>query len=112
MSDSGTAESDSPTSRTRPRVTVVIPAYNAERTLTETLSSVAAQTMHDLEVIVVDDGSKDGTADVARAFPDLDVRVVTQANAGHAAARNTGTRPRRGADGVVDATTWRIPMKL
>ena len=71
-------------------VSVVIPAYNASRTLAQTLRSICAQTYEQLDVIVVDDGSTDGTAAVAASFGDPRVRVITQANAGHAAARNTG----------------------
>jgi len=48
-----------------PDVSVVIPAYNAARTLAETLDSVVVQTFDDFEVIIVDDGSTDGTATVA-----------------------------------------------
>jgi glycosyltransferase involved in cell wall biosynthesis len=69
-------------------ISVVIPAWNAEATLGETLASVAAQTRPADEVIVVDDGSADATAAIARA---AGVRVVSQANAGGAAATNAGT---------------------
>lgn len=73
-------------------VSVVIPAYNAVATLDDTLRSVRAQTHEALEIIVVDDGSRDETAELARrhAAADARVRVVEQANAGVAAARNTG----------------------
>lgn len=70
-----------------PRVAVVIPAYNAATWLGATLASVAAQTRPADEVIVVDDGSTDATAEVARR---AGVRVLTQANAGPGAARNRG----------------------
>jgi len=71
-----------------PTVSVIIPAYNAARFLAETLRSALGQTLGDIEVIVVDDGSKDDTAEVARSFPA--VRYVHQKNAGVSAARNTG----------------------
>ena len=73
-------------------VSVVIPAYNAEATLDETLRSVRAQTHRALEIIVVDDGSTDGTRWIAEqhAAADARVRVVSQDNAGVAAARNRG----------------------
>lgn len=74
--------------------TVVIPAYNAARTLAETLASVAAQSLPVLETIVVDDGSSDATAEVARGFPG--VTVLVQANAGPGPALNTGLARARG----------------
>ena len=59
----------------RPLVSVVIPAYNAEGFLAATIESVLAQTYRPLEVVVVDDGSSDGTVALARSFGDP-VRVV------------------------------------
>lgn len=67
-------------------VTVAIPAYNSEWFLADALASVFAQTYQCHECIVVDDGSTDGTADIAASFPG--VRCVTQDNRGVAAARN------------------------
>ncbi len=70
-----------------PRVSVVIPAFNAERYLRETLESVLAQTYRDFEVVVVDDGSSDGTAELVESFaqrvaqPPSAVRCIRQANA-------------------------------
>ena len=72
-----------------PRVSVVIPCFNTERYIAATLRAVLAQAGAELEVIVVDDGSTDGSAAlVARDFPQ--VRLVRRTNAGVAAARNTG----------------------
>jgi glycosyltransferase involved in cell wall biosynthesis len=68
----------------------VIPAYNAERHLVETLRSLSGQTLTDWEAVVVDDGSGDGTARVAEQHGDSRVRVFRQANAGVCAARNRG----------------------
>ena len=72
-----------------PLVSVLVPAYNTERFLGEALDSVLAQTWPNVEVIVVDDGSKDATLAVARQYESRGVRVIAQANAGAAAARNT-----------------------
>lgn len=73
-----------------PLVSVVIPAYNAERFVAATLESVIAQTYRHLEVLVVDDGSLDATAEIVERFQQRDSRVtyIRQANAGVAAARN------------------------
>ena len=78
----------------RPLASVVIAAYNAEASLGQALTSVLAQEYAPLEVIVVDDGSTDSTAEVAAGFPA--VRVVQQENAGPAAARNRGVREAAG----------------
>lgn len=73
-------------------VSVVIPAYNAEATIGRALRSIAGQTLLPAEIIVVDDGSADATAETARALqPELEparLVVVTQPNAGAGAARN------------------------
>lgn len=72
-----------------PAVSVVVPCFNAERYIASTLRAVLAQQGVELEVIVVDDGSTDGSAAlVAQAFPE--VRLIQRANAGVAAARNAG----------------------
>jgi glycosyltransferase involved in cell wall biosynthesis len=79
-----------------PEFSVVIPAYRAASTISSTVSSVLAQTDSDLEVIVVDDGSDDGTAEVARALSDPRLRVLARPHAGVAAARNAGIAEARG----------------
>jgi glycosyltransferase involved in cell wall biosynthesis len=79
-----------------PAVSVVIPLYQTERYIAETLQSVLAQTFRDFEVIVVDDGSTDRGPGIARAVIDARVRVITQLNRGLAGARNTGIRNARG----------------
>lgn len=74
-----------------PTTAVVIPAYNRSTTLRRCLDSVLGQTVTPSEVIVVDDGSTDGTADVAREYADRGVRCITMPeNAGAQAARNRG----------------------
>ncbi len=79
----------------RPAVlSVVVPIYKVEAYLESTLASLSAQTLGAFEVVVVDDGSPDSSADIARAWATRDprFRVVSQANAGPSAARNTGVR--------------------
>lgn len=74
----------------KPLVSVIIPAYNAEKFIAKTLESVLAQTYTNIEVIVVDDGSSDRTARIVKAIAQTDNRVVflQQENSGVAAARN------------------------
>ncbi len=74
------------------KVTVIIPAYNAEATIRETLDGVSAQSHAALEIFAVDDGSSDGTADAIADLARLDgrIRLIRQDNAGVAAARNAG----------------------
>jgi hypothetical protein len=87
-------ESLKKSARSEVTVAVVIPAYNAERTLAETISSVRNQTHHALDIVVVDDGSKDDTLAVAQEIVKIDprVRILKQRNSGVAAARNAGWR--------------------
>jgi glycosyltransferase involved in cell wall biosynthesis len=79
-----------------PLVSILIPAYNSEKWIGDTLRSAVAQTWPAKEIIVVDDGSKDGTLAVARQFEADGVRVATQKNQGAAAARNTAFSLSRG----------------
>ncbi len=72
----------------KPLVSILIPAYNAEKWIADTLRSAIAQTWENKEIIVVDDGSSDQTRAVVRQFESNCVRVVAQENQGAAAARN------------------------
>lgn len=72
----------------KPLVSILIPAYNAERWLVDTLRSALDQTWVNKEIVIVDDGSKDGTLNLARTFESDIVRVFTQKNQGAAATRN------------------------
>ena len=72
----------------KPLVSILIPAYNAERWIAETIQSAIAQTWQRKEIIVVDDGSRDRTAEVAQRFECKGVCVVRKANEGAAATRN------------------------
>jgi glycosyltransferase involved in cell wall biosynthesis len=96
-----------------PLVSALIPAYNAARTVRASVDSVLTQTVEDLEVIVVDDGSSDKTADVVDAITDSRVRLVRQPNGGAAAARNTALSLARGRwVALLDADDLWLPKKL
>ena len=96
-------------------VAAVIPARDAEATLDETLRSVRAQTHRALGILVVDDGSRDRTPEIAAAHAAADprVRLVRQANAGVAAARNRGIAEARAAlVAPIDADDLWAPTKI
>src|SRR5579862_1211131 len=79
-----------------PLVSILIPAYNAEEWIVDTLQSALAQSWARKEIIVVDDGSRDRTAEVARRFASKEVTVVSIQNQGAAAARNHAMRLAQG----------------
>jgi glycosyltransferase involved in cell wall biosynthesis len=76
----------------KPLVSILIPAFNMERTIAETLASAVAQTWPRKEIIVVNDGSTDRTAEVAREFESREVRIVSTENRGLSAAVNQAYR--------------------
>lgn len=99
----------------QPRVSVIIPAYNARGYIARALDSALAQTESRLEIIVVDDGSSDDTAGYVRARfgHDPRLRVITQANAGPSAARNAGARASTGEHlHFLDSDEWWMPEKV
>ena len=81
-----------------PKVSVIIPAYNVEAFIRPCMDGVLAQTMKDIEVICVDDGSTDGTPAILREYGRKDprVKILTQENGGAGKARNTGLAAARG----------------
>lgn len=95
-----------------PLLTVVVPACNVAPYIGAAVGSALGQTMRDLEVVVVDDGSADGTPAVLAGIRDPRLRVVRQANAGLAAARNAGIRAARGRYlGLLDGDDLWMPEK-
>jgi glycosyltransferase involved in cell wall biosynthesis len=91
-------------------ISTVIAAHNAARTIRAAVASALDQTLPVLEVVVVDDGSTDGTADVAERIDDARVRVISRPNGGPAAARNTGIAAARGTYiGFLDSDDLWLP---
>lgn len=83
---------------TRPLISVIVPVYNVEAYLEECLRSICHQTYRNLEILVIDDGSTDGSAAVYERFAQEDqrIRVIRQENAGLSAARNRGIAEAKG----------------
>lgn len=81
---------------TESSISVIIPVYNGEKYLGEAIESVLAQTFRPFEIIVVDDGSTDRTADVARSYPEP-VHYFYQRNSDVSAARNMGVKKAEGS---------------
>ncbi|KQY52662.1 glycosyltransferase family 2 protein [Lysobacter sp. Root494] len=97
------------------RVSVVMPVYNAASTLRRSVESVLAQTHRDLELVAVDDGSSDASAEMLAVFARADprVKVIRQDNAGVAAARNAGIKAATGTHlAFLDSDDWWHASKL
>lgn len=97
-----------------PLVTVLIPVRNRERYIGAAVESILAQTLDDLELLVIDDGSSDASRDVVRRFKDPRVRLVcNDANRGIPATRNQGTGLARGTyTAFLDSDDWALPQRL
>ncbi len=80
----------------QPLVSILIPCYNSEQWLAETLESALAQTWKNIEVIVVDDGSKDNSIAIAKGFESSKVKVIRQENQGQSAAENRALQEAQG----------------
>ncbi|MEH2271815.1 MAG: glycosyltransferase [Nostoc sp.] len=78
------------TSKNLPKISVIIPAYNSEKTITHTIQSVLNQTFTDLELIVINDGSQDSTLEVVTKIQDSRIKVFSYSNAGGNVSRNRG----------------------
>ncbi|GIK27629.1 MAG: glycosyltransferase [Anaerolineae bacterium] len=100
---------------TDPRVSIVIPAYNARRTIVDAVDSCLAQTFADFEIIVIDDGSTDDTAEwLTEHYPhEPRLRIIRQPNGGVSAARNAGILAARGEFvHFLDADDNLLPRKI
>jgi glycosyltransferase involved in cell wall biosynthesis len=93
-------------------ISVIIPVYNSERYLAEAMKSVLGQTLPAYEIIIVDDGSTDGSGEIARRYgPSL--RYIRQTNQGAATARNVGVNTAQGnLLAFLDADDVWLPHKL
>jgi glycosyltransferase involved in cell wall biosynthesis len=94
------------------RISVIVPIYNAERTLARCVNSLVHQTHGDMDIILVDDGSADGSLGICREFEQKygNVTVIHKANGGAASARNAGLLTAKGAFiGFVDSDDWVAP---
>lgn len=82
----------------QPKVSVIVPVYNVEAYLEECLNSIVEQTFKDIEIIIINDGSKDRSIKIIQKFASKDKRVIlcSQTNKGVSAARNTGIRQVKG----------------
>ena len=100
-------------SSTEPLVSVVVPLFNSAATVAASLESVLAQTHHNLEILVVDDGSTDAGPAICRACQDPRVQVIQQRNRGLAGARNTGIRHAHGSIlAFLDSDDLWMPQKI
>lgn len=95
-----------------PKVSIIIPIYNSSHTLVRCLDSIRNQSCSDFEVLLIDDGSTDNSADICRQYVNVDSRfhLSQQANAGPSAARNAGLEMATGEwISFVDSDDWVFP---
>ncbi|NEQ65642.1 MAG: glycosyltransferase [Symploca sp. SIO2D2] len=96
-----------------PLISVIIPAYNAEKTILETIESILQQTFADFEIIVINDGSQDSTLELLSGVKDPRLQVFSFPNAGLAASRNRGVARAKGEYiSFIDADDLWTPDKL
>ncbi len=94
-----------------PLVSVIMPVYNGEKYLDQSIESIFSQTYHPFEIILVDDGSTDNSRKIASSYPEI--KYIHQENAGHAAARNRGIESAEGSYiALLDADDLWLPAKL
>jgi len=94
-------------------VSIIIPVYNVEQYIAETIKSVLAQTYQDFEIIIVDDESPDRSIAICQSFTDPRIRIIQQKNRGAAGARNTGIRQSQGNYlALLDSDDLWLPEKL
>lgn len=95
------------------RLSIVIPLYNKAKWIERAIDSVLNQTFQDFEIIVVDDGSTDGSDKIVENINDVRIRLIRQQNAGASAARNTGIKESQGElIAFLDADDWWVSNKI
>ncbi|MGN0197375.1 MAG: glycosyltransferase [Candidatus Gastranaerophilaceae bacterium] len=100
------------TEMTRPKVSIILPVYNVAPYLRQSLDSIIAQTLSDIEIICVDDGSTDESGQILDEYKEKDdrIKVIRKKNAGTGAARNDGLKIATGeCIGFVDPDDWILP---
>jgi glycosyltransferase involved in cell wall biosynthesis len=96
-----------------PAVSIIMPAYNAAKTILESVQSVFEQTFSNWELLIINDGSKDNTLEVLSSLKDARIKILTQQNQGVASARNHGLREARGRYiAFLDSDDLWLPSKL
>lgn len=96
-----------------PEISVVLPVFNAERTIKRAVSSILGQTFNDLELLVIDDGSTDQSAKIVEAINDPRLRLIRMPHSGVAAAANTGTQQAQAPFiARMDADDYSYPERL
>ena len=94
---------------TNPKISVILSAYNEEKFIRKAIESVSNQTLEDIEIIIINDGSTDNTLDIINSYADKDNRIVVidQENIGLGASRNKGMKIARGEYVTfLDADDW------
>lgn len=96
-----------------PEISVIVPFYNREGYIQEALESILCQDFEDFEVIAIDDGSTDRSAQIVKEFTQIPINLISQENQGAAAARNAGVRAARGRFiTFLDSDDLWVPNKL
>lgn len=91
----------------RPKVSIIVPIYNMEHVLERCLDSLIGQTLRDIEIVAVNDGSTDASLSILRRYDDERLTIIDQANSGVSSARNAGIKVATGAFiGFVDPDDW------
>lgn len=75
-----------------PKISIIVPVYNVEKYIAQCLDSIIKQTFRDIEVIVIDDGTQDNSAEIYQKYMEMDsrIKIIKKRNEGVAEARNTG----------------------